>query len=153
MSAPAVVLNGITYTSWDDAFTGGLSSPGNGIYYALRPDGLPPAFREPVFDDRSVSYPGVDGRGKKRYGYRGRQIDIELIVVGSTLGGAETAITNLLSGTAGLKKLARYTVAMPGGTSFDGCTLAACSRLSEFKCGTKICVFMGLTFEQMSETN
>jgi len=99
------------------------TSPGDayaiGTFYALAPLGNVPLEHDPEYDEMPLAFPGVDGVGTKNMGFRGRDIDIELIFLNSTESNIRTAKDTLIDKMA--KK--RFTVTVPGGTQRPSCKL------------------------------
>ena len=147
-----VTIAGTGYNDFLQAFVAGANFPADGIYYPTGnpPDyGQPPQESDPQYDRRQVKFAGVAGQGEKDFGFLRRQIWIDLIFVGDK-SGVETAKAALL---ATLATNTRYTIAMPGGASRQGCKLRPIGRSTQKAIGEKICLCVPFTFEQLSESN
>lgn len=114
------VVNGNTIKPLDQCWTQGGGKPLAGLYYALDPYGEAPRAGAPEYEELPVTFPGVDGVGLKRFGFRGRDINATICVIGATKAACET--TWAAFGTS-ITQLARYTITMPGGTVLQGCKL------------------------------
>lgn len=69
-------------SAWDAAGTVG---PSVGIYYGHGSDfGPAPAVGPKQYQDMEFSFPGVDGVGIKRFGFRGRMITARLMFINSS---------------------------------------------------------------------
>lgn len=90
-----------------------------GLYYALPPLGEPPEAGEPFFEDYRVSFPGRPFVGKVRSGEILTPIWADIILISALANLGATKKTLLRD----LKQLARYTVTLPDGDSYDGCAI------------------------------
>jgi hypothetical protein len=119
------VVNGVNFLSANQICTGVVCNY-SGRYYSSdnKSDlGNPPLVSSQEFDDREVVFPGVDDVGIKRFGRRTRTIAADLIYVGATKAATEAYIESDWGSSGTLIQLARYTIIMPGGTSYQGCRL------------------------------
>ncbi|HEY3325128.1 MAG TPA: hypothetical protein VGP72_32035 [Planctomycetota bacterium] len=117
---PSVTINGQTYQWFLAAYPNGQISPSPGVYFAMDPYGNWPSFGSPRYKDVFIQYPGVFAIGCKRLWFSGRPVHIELISISNSIASAESAMATIFDNAS---QLARYTIAMPGGTSFGGCHL------------------------------
>lgn len=91
-----------------------------GVYYALPPFGMPPQEHAPIYQELQVTYPGVDGIGVKRMGFRGRPITCDMVVLAASKSDCETYKNALF---AALTPLASFSVQVPEGTLRTNCRL------------------------------
>ena len=114
-----ITINGLTYKSLDECWGVG-GRPLAGVYYSLDPFGEAPRASAPEYEELSVTFPGVDGVGIKRFGFRGRDIFITLCLIGADKAAVEN---QWLVINASITQLNRFTIVLPGGTTFQGCKL------------------------------
>lgn len=117
------VAAGISFADITTGFGGGSLAANR--YWTPSALGQAPLVHEPIYDDRYVVFPNVDGRGVLRFGFRGRIITGTILYAG-TPGNVNSQRDSDL---ATLKALARYTVSCPNGSSLDGCRLHATSPM------------------------
>lgn len=101
---------------------GGIDGPQPGNYYAIGDLGSPPHEGPPMYSELEIVFPGMDGIGIKRMGFRGRMITCRILFVDSTKDLVETrknAFFTLIT------PLASFSVQVPGGTSRPSCRLVA----------------------------
>lgn len=105
---PIVEANPGDGTAWTD-----------GNYYALAPLGMPPLEMDPEYEEMPVAFAGVGGMGTKQLGFRGRDINFDMIFLGADESTVQTArnamITTLQAG--------RFNCTVPGGTQRNNCRL------------------------------
>lgn len=147
--ATTTSIAGQNYSSFDAAFAGAVSTPAAGVYTALPPYGGPPREGSPEYEEILVTFLGVDGVGTKQGGFRGRDIDIDIVIADTSKANVETARNALL---ALLPTTSRVSVTVPGGTARPGCKLKRGSGKVEewFTIGTAICCRLTLNIRQMS---
>ena len=85
----------------------------NGSYYAVPPLGQPPLEHSEEFEEMPVAFPGVGGVGIKNLGFRGQDIDLELIFINATQVAIESAFNSLMNALTET----RFSVTVPGGTA------------------------------------
>lgn len=147
-----MIINGITVKSLDQCWTAVGGRPLAGTYYALEPYGEAPRASAPEYEELAVTFPGVDGVGIKRFGFRGRDVFATLCIIGADKAAVETAWTAL---STSVTQLARYSITMPGGTVYQGCKLVkGGGRVTRFiNFNTFIMGVVDLDFRQLSVTN
>lgn len=144
-----IVINSQTFTSLPAGFTGPLTTLASGNYYAVGQFAPAPNADALVYDDRMVTYPGVDGIGIIRFGSRSQLITATLLFAGS-LAVAEGARETFYDSA---NQLARYTITLQGGTSYQGCRARQLRGTSWMNLdGKAICVVQA-EFLKMSEDN
>lgn len=119
-----------------------------GIYYAKDILGNPPFEGNPEYEEMPIAYAGIDGIGTKNLGFRGRDINLELISLGSTQTIAKGAINTLLATlTPGL----RVSVTVPGSSARPSCKLKrdGCKELSWFTFGGMCAIKFSLAIRQL----
>jgi hypothetical protein len=130
--------------------------PQEGVYYACPNCG--DASGDPPYDDARdymearVIVPGVGEIGTKRnIPFGTKRIYAELIFVG-TKAQCETRRQSLM---ASFEQLARYTVSLPSGPSFNGCKMVGGSghKTKQMNIGGMVCMFCNFEFVQLSTTN
>lgn len=149
---PSISINSTSYNDFVSAFAAGSGEPSDGTYYAVPPWAERPRAGFKTYQELPISFPGVDGVALKRMGFRGLVLTCTLIAIGSNESAVGTRIAAVRTLTSGL---ARYTVTMPEGTSFQGCKLVSGSgQVSAWTTmGTKTCAMIDLAFMQYSEVN
>lgn len=144
-----ITINNQVFTSLPAGFTGPLTRLAAGNYYAVGQFAPAPNADALTYDDRMVTFPGVDGIGIIRFGSRSQLIVATLLFAGSVAvceSGRETFY-------AAANQLARYTITLQGGTSFDGCRARSLRGTSWMNIdGQAICVVQA-EFLKMSEDN
>lgn len=152
-------INGTSIEPITAAFLDGatqLTCPANGIFYALEPYGGAPVEGPPEYDEILVSYPGLDGVGRKRLGFRARKIHFDLMIVDESASLCSVAARTLFDL---ITLLPRFTVSIEdnGGTSLDreGCILLRGTGTPSkwFTIGNKVILFLSLDFVQLSVSN
>lgn len=143
-------IAGNNYDSLDAAFT--TIDPANGVYTAIDKLGRPPLEGSPEYEELLVTYFGISGVGTKQGGFRGRDIEIDMVIVNASKSAVESARNTLL---ATMPTTSRFSVTVPGGTARAGCKLKRGSgQVKEwFTIGTKYCCTLTLNIRQMSETS
>jgi len=121
-----LALAGASYADLTQSL--GAATPLEGVYYALPPYGDAPCEDAPEYEDVQMSFPGVDGVGIKRLGFRGRNIRVTLVILGMTKANCEARKDTLF---ASLTPLARFSITLPGGTARPGCRLLPGGASSE----------------------
>lgn len=91
-----------------------------GPYYALPPFGNAPMEGPPKYEEMQVTYPGVDGIGVKRFGFRGRDIFVDMCFKDTTKDGCETLKNAFF---ALVTPLASFSITLPGGTARAKCRM------------------------------
>lgn len=114
---PSITINGAAYNDLTQAFAVGTDFPAAGIYYVLPPYGEPPNETARKYEELVISFPGVDGLGIKRLGFRGRLLRVQLLIAGASKAAAETNHNTVCANVEGL---ARYDITLPGGTVRHG---------------------------------
>ncbi len=149
--AYSVAINGTSYADFSTAFAGAGSNPVAGIYYCLDPFGDPPREGPLEYDEMSVKFTGkLDGFGRKRMYWKGREIYVDLVVADTDDQAAETRKNTFFDTITGL---ARFSITVPGGTARPGCKLLSHVMGPWYTIGTCRCVVVKLLFLQMSTTN
>jgi len=116
-------IAGTAYKSFAEAFheAGKLGQEiTTGTYYAHGDVAPAPVESAPLYHELEVSFPGVDGVGIKRMGFRGRHIKGTLCVAQASKTDAETVKNTLF---AAITPLASFSVTIPGGTARSNCRL------------------------------
>jgi hypothetical protein len=145
-----VMINSQSYRVVTDAFIpGGINT---GVYYAIPPVGFPPRVGAEERDMRIIDFPGVDGCWTKTFGFRGRSIEIQLIVIGSNKQDCADKRNTML---AYVNVINRFTIFFPGVGTYMGCKLiTGGAQISEnFTWHNRVCEKVNLQFRQYSETN
>lgn len=148
--AANLTINGTSY----DHICAGLAGAGvAGTYYSTEPFSPSPMAHSPQYEDQMITFPGIDGVGRKRFGFRGRRITCHLVAIDTTKAGCETKKETAFSNANGL---ARFSVTMPGGSAMQGCTLGrdggSVTNWMTIGPGLIACFFT-MELVQMSETN
>ena len=130
---------------------GGVNGPQNGIYYALGDFGSPPHEGPPMYSELEIVFPGLDGIGIKRMGFRGRLISCRVLIVGSIKDEVEIlkdAFFDLIT------PLASFSVKIPGGNVRPSCRLVSGGGNSGtwLQMGGKLVLAVDLEFKQMRLT-
>lgn len=148
----ATIPGHASLAAFPTAFSGGSSTPTAGVYYAVPPMGEPGREGVPEYEEILASFPGVDGVGTKRLGFRARKIVFEIIIVGADRSACETSKNAIFDAATAL---ARYSVKVEGGTERQGCKLVRGAGIPErsYTITDKICLVVPLVFIQLSETN
>lgn len=119
-----------------------------GTYYVHGELGSAPTESAPLYHELEVSFPGVDGVGVKRMGFRGRFIKGTLAFVQANKEDCESQkVTFLETVTA----LASFTVAVPGGAARGNCRLVPGSGVARgwlFMAGMYV-LLVDVEFRQM----
>jgi hypothetical protein len=149
---PSISINSTSFSDFVSAFAVGSGEPSNGTYYAVPPWAERPRAGFKTYQELPISFPGVDGVALKRMGFRGLVLACTLIAVGGNESAVGTRIDAVRTLTAGL---ARYSIVMPEGTTFEGCKLVSGSgQVSGWATmGSKTCAMIDLAFMQYSEAN
>jgi hypothetical protein len=143
MAATVMMIAGLTIPALADGFTnpGTIYKPASGTYYGHGPNfGPAPHEGPPMYQDTEVSFPGVDGVGIKRFGFRGRLIEARLCFVGESkliVWGQKSILDNAVT------PLASFAVQTPSGPSRPACRLVVGSGTSgqwEYLGGTMVLV-------------
>jgi len=143
-------IAGTNYNSFEHAYNGGVTTPTAGVYTALPPYGLPPSESSPEYEELLVTFAGISGVGTKQMGFRGRNIVVDLVIVGATKSAVESS-KNTLFGT--MPTTSRFSVTIPGGTARPGCKLVRGSGMIKdwSTLDGKILGCLQLQIRQMSE--
>ena len=151
----STTINGTSYASVESAFTNGV--PAAGIYTALKDvGGMPPVEGPDEYEEIPVTFLGVGGVGNIWGDFRGRDIEIYLVIVGTSKTDNETRRNALIAGLTGNGSLpARFGVTVPGGTQRLGCKLArgGAKIVAWMTFGNMFCSLLKLNIRQMSTTN
>lgn len=118
--ATDTAIAGTTYKSLEHAYNGGVTTPAAGVYTALPPYGLPPWEASPEYEEMPITYLGLDGVGTKQGGFRGRNIGVDIVIIGAAKSDIETSKNALF---AAMPTTSRFSVTIPGGTARPGCKL------------------------------
>lgn len=118
--ATSTSIAGTSYSSLEAAYGAGATSPTAGIYTALPPYGQPPWEASPEYEEMLVTYLGLDGVGTKQGGFRGRNIGVDIVIIGASKSDIETSKNALF---AAMPTTSRFSVTIPGGTARLGCKL------------------------------
>ncbi len=148
--ADTFVANGNTFNALSTFFA--ANAVVAGLYYALPPLGEPPTAGEPIYDESHVSFPGRDFVGIVRSGRSTRRIWADLVIINSLSASGAVRKTLLES----LKQLARYTVTLPNGDSYDGCRLMAelgPPTVMNIASGYIAICYHSVCFESLSDSN
>lgn len=97
-----------------------------GTYYQIEPMGTGPVEGAANYEESHVTYPGVNGMGIKRFGFRGRIITVEMCFLGLTKTACETAKNAFNTSITGL---ASFAIQVPGGTARSFCRLQSCQPI------------------------
>lgn len=145
-----LAINGYSYPSLATLCVAGV--PTAGIYYDVPDSGVEPEAGAPNYRESKVQISGRDSTVVVRSGFSDLQLMPVNLVLVATLANLGSAKKSLL---AGFMQLARYTVTMPDGDSYDGCgcrgLVSTPSRVS--LSGGLIALTLPLAFEQLSTTN
>lgn len=118
-----LIVNDVTFEPLSVALVDGAPpSLSTGTYYDTGRYGPAPSAGAPFYDEQEISFDKVDGVYLVRKGFRHTAIFATLVIAGSPTYCNATCKTLL----AGLRQLARYTVELPGGTTYPGCKLRDC---------------------------
>jgi hypothetical protein len=120
-----------------------------GRYHDVGQWGPAPFATKPIYDDRAKTFPAIDGITDVRHGFRGRGIFATLIFAGA-LDAVDASCKSTLDS---LSQNARYTIQLPGGSSFDGCKLADVGQESYVNCSGGVLLIVPAIFIQKSLTN
>jgi hypothetical protein len=110
----------IAGTSYSDIVTlfSGITLGG---CYLIEPIGNAPVESAPMYEEQHVVYPGVDGMGVRRYGFRGRIIIVEMGFLNLTKTLCETDKNTFHTSVSAL---ASFSITLPGGTARSYCRLS-----------------------------
>ena len=149
--ATSTSINGTSYSSFEAAFVAGALTAGT--YTALAPYGSPPREGSAEYEEMLITFLGISGVGRKFGEFRGRNITIDIVIVGASKSACETS-RNTLLGTM-LPPTSRFSVTVPNGTARAGCTLVRGSgQVREWQTlDGKILALLTLDIRQLSETN
>lgn len=150
MASPQLVLAGTNYDATTAAKSGSASAWTVATYYALPPLGNPPLEGPAEYDERVIGFTGIDGLGTKNLGFRGRDIDLEMIFLATTKANAETAKNALFTAL----RAARFSVTLPGGTARPSCRLKkeGFKQLREFALGGRTAIHCSVNIRQLNLT-
>ena len=150
-------INGTGYASIETAFNNSNGVPSAGIYTALKDTGgMPPCEGPDEYEQIPVTFLGVSGVGTIWGDFRGRDIEIYLVIVGTTKADNETKRNSVIGGLTGNGSLpARFSVTVPGGTARQGCMLArgGARIVAWMNLGGMYVSLLKLNIRQMSTTN
>jgi hypothetical protein len=146
-------INGETYEDLAKGIPAG-SDPVDGTYYLLPPLGHPPRLGAAENEIMHVSFPGVDGVWRKKMGFRGRPIFIQLGTINSTKESVWGDVADLFTT---FEQFERFTIKVPG-LDLDGCALVPGGGevMDEFALGgdlNRIIVLTSWQFRQYSFAN
>lgn len=137
-------------TAYSGIFAAGATDPWTaGIYYAKDSLGSPPMENaDPEDEEMPITFFGVPGVGTKNGGFRGRDIECEMIAINSTLALCQTAKNALIA----ILKAGRFTVTVPGGTQRPSCKLkrAGAPEMGWMNIGGKVGLKFALKIRQMN---
>ena len=148
-----LTIDGDNYTELADGFNPG---PTTGTYYCLPPYGHPPRVGAAENEIMHVSFPGVDGVWRKKMGFRGRPIFIQLATMNTGKDGAWNDVEDLFTK---FNKFERYTIVFPDSIQFDGCALipGGGEVFDEFAFAgddeNRVCILTSWQFRQYSFDN
>lgn len=157
MAAGEITINGADLPHIADAFA--TAEPTAGSYW-MGQNPVDPRFNftapyagAPDFDDRPIKFPGVAGTATRRFEFANRPIFAALAFIGASRAGAESELNDAIESWT---QLARYTITLPGGETFQGCKMlpGSCSvvRNIVFQ-GGDIAILAMCEFVQMSTEN
>lgn len=135
-------------TSYSDYVSGLGDLHTAGTYYLFEPLGMGPTESAPEYEEQRVTYPGVDGAGIKRYGFRGRIITCEMGFFYPTKTECETNKNTFHSNISGL---ASFSITVPGGTARTYCRLVSCTPMGWSQYGLNMVLKMRYVFQQIRE--
>lgn len=145
---PSLVINGSTFVGLPEGFSSG--SLAQGAYYSTDKLGAPPYVGRPIYEETDVTFDGVDGVGRIRRGFRSRGISATLIWAGS-LNYCHTSRDTFF---ANASQLARYSIALPSGNTYQGCKPSGnWMSQSWLNMDGKCLTICNVEFEQLSATN
>lgn len=110
----------IAGTSYSDIVTTNNALLDGGCYL-IEPIGNSPVESAPMYEEQHVVYPGVDGMGIRRYGFRGRIIIVEMGFLGADKTSCETDKNTFHTSVSAL---ASFSITLPGGTARTYCRLS-----------------------------
>ena len=113
----------IAGSSYSDIITGCHEE---NVYYLIAPMGNDPVETAPIYEEQHVSYPGVDGMGIKRFGFRGRVISVEMAFLSTSKTNCETQKNDFHTAITALPS---FGVCLPGGTTRAKCRLQSSSPI------------------------
>lgn len=150
--ATSTSIAGTSYNSVEGSYGAGATSPTAGVYTALAPYGDPPQEGSAEYEEIPVSYLGVDGVGTKQGGFRGRNLTIDMVIIGATKSACMSSHATLL---ATMPTTSRFSVTVPGGTARPGCKLLRGSgKITKWETlDNKIVALLTLEIRQMSLTS
>ncbi len=117
-----LVINGTTYP---DLVTKSCEATEGGCYL-IEPIGSAPMEGAAQYEESHITYPGVDGKGIKRFGFRGRIISVEMGFLGTD---KTTCETNKNAFHTSITGLASFGIQVPGGTLRSYCRLQSSSPM------------------------
>jgi len=117
-----LTINGSTYS---DLVTKSCELT-EGACYLIEPIGSAPMEGAAQYEEQHVTYPGVDGKGIKRFGFRGRMISVEMGFLGIDKTKCETDKNTFHASITGL---ASFGIQIPGGTNRSYCRLHSASPI------------------------
>jgi hypothetical protein len=142
-----LTVNGLAYTELYESINGATYVQGR--YHAHGVPGMAPSAGAPIYRDVEVEFPGVDGIGVIRFGFRGRPLYMALCWVGTE----SYCQTTQKSDMDTLTQLARYSVTLPNGATFPGCRLFSDGPPSWFNLSGAVCCWQQIVVRQMSLSN
>ncbi len=140
--------NGNDFAPLPEAIGAGLTLV-QGLYHDTGKYGPPPMAGAPVNDRRQVTFPGIAGTVDVDHEFRHRALFATLILAG-TLAYCHSACKTLLEN---LNTNTRYTIALPDGTTFDGCKLQDAGQGSFVNMNNGVLLILPCIFMQKSTTN
>lgn len=143
-----LVLAGVTIPPLTAADPGDAGAWTPGTYYALPPIGRAPREADPEYDERDVAFAGVDGVGTKRLGFRGRDIDADLVFLAADAASARAARDGLLAAL----RAGRFGATVPGGTARPSCRLrrGGFRDVRSFTLGGRYCLLCAAGARQLA---
>jgi len=120
-----------------------------GMYHDTGYFGPAPCAGAKIMKWVDVDFTDVDGVAQVEHGFRGRPIMAVLVFAGSLAWVDSNSKTTLDA----LKTNTRYTITMPGGTSYDGCKLIRPEPGKYFNLSGGVVQVVPCLFMQLSETN
>ena len=142
-----LIANGIYFSHLPDAVIDTAVITGH--YYDTGRHGPPPFATDRQYEDKRITYPGIDGVVIVRHGFRGRLIFATLVFVGSVTA-CNTDAKNTFDT---LRTNIRYTVSIPDGITFDGCKLYSVGNGSWENIWDGCFLYYPVVFEELSDSN
>ena len=147
----SIAIFGSSYDDVTAAWTGGVSTPIAGTYYAVDSMGNEPCFSPVMRDRREIRFPGLDWTAEKDYGKTKAILYIDLIVFASLT----NLRANVLALHAAVTVNTRATITI-NGTNFLGCKCDIPATGRGVRCwsgGGIVGERIPYVFKQLSDTN